>query len=364
MTFAKKQDILLGETTPTYTTLTVENGRFSREGLWAGTYVVTADKDGFIRKTLTNEVIVEGGRSANATLQAVSPDANQNDLVILERQTGDFGINGGAEYTNERTVTVNLKFTGIEEFQYRVNGAEFSDWIKWEPDEEGQMDYSVELPGITGANDLGSRLIEIRTKNLQGAESSEPFSQASIILDQTPPSDPFILINGGDRYTNSRNVSLRLSANDLNRVTRIRISRQDDCAQGCVDDDHPFCNSVAYSAEYEHQLFTDLDGEETLYVCFIDPAGNVSPSASASIILDREAPAFTTYSVLDVDGNACSENCRVNGAGLVFSFAEKFDGFTQTDSKANAIWLSLDDPDYQRGDWQPFQTGNNSNQGV
>ena len=144
ITVRKQVDPELGETAPTYTVQTVApdaeclgqcarergapadiclpddvsekcreckrrcaSGRFSIAGLWAGSYIITAVKDGFEQKTLSQVVLVDGLSPADATHPDSSPDANQDGVVILQRATGDFLINGGADYTNDSTVKSN-----------------------------------------------------------------------------------------------------------------------------------------------------------------------------------------------------------------------------------------------------------------
>ena len=368
VTLVKREDAALGEAAPTYTTVTVDGGRFSREGLWAGRIRYQRCEEGFIKQVLSETVRVVGGRSVDATVNSLN--ANDEGIVVLQRQTGDFLINGGAEYTNARDAVVELEFVAIQEFQYRINGSEFSEWIAWAPtDDSGKiMEYGINLPAVDGDNDTGNRLVEIRTKNLQGIESGEPYYQTSIILDQTAPDNPSVIIDDGRAYTNSSLglVSLRLAATDLNQIYRVRLSDNDDCQtpnRACETPDNPFCDSVLYEPTMQYSLVgADTDGNKSVYACFIDPAGNVSAAAMANIILDRAKPVVQNLTVRDVNDQDCSTNCKVNENSLRFTLTEGA-SVANTDSTASEMWVSIGDAEYSQGAWQVYQRPLGSNAG-
>ena len=132
------------------------------------------------------------------------------------------------------------------------------------------MEYGVTLPDVADAEDSGERTIEIQTKSVQGVESSEPFYQAGIILDQTPPTEPEVALNEGRIYSEPSGQS-EFSAVDSNGVYRVRLSNDDDCTQPnepCEDAASPFCDTDLYSANFEYTLSRDVDGREDIYVCF------------------------------------------------------------------------------------------------
>jgi len=96
--------------------------------------------------------------------------------------------------------------------------------------------------------------------------------------DLTAPSGT-ISIAGGATYTNTPQVVLNLSATDNVAVTSMQFS----------DDGTNFGAAITYSTT---TLYTvpGADGEKTVYVKFMDAAGNVSAPASDTIILDTVPP--------------------------------------------------------------------------
>jgi hypothetical protein len=106
--------------------------------------------------------------------------------------------------------------------------------------------------------------------------------------DDAAPTGCSILINGGDTSTSNPAVTLTLSAIDaLSGVAKMQFS----------DNGTSYGTAVAYATTYPYTLPSG-DGLKTVYVEFIDGAGNVSAAVSASITLSTapscSAPTGTT----------------------------------------------------------------------
>lgn len=101
-----------------------------------------------------------------------------------------------------------------------------------------------------------------------------------VVVDNTPP-EGSVLINEGAAYTSELTVTLSLEAEDeQGEVTGMQFTHEDATEFSEVE-------SLASSREW---VLTAGDGKKTVGVRFLDRAGNTSPVASATILLDTEAP--------------------------------------------------------------------------
>jgi len=80
-------------------------------------------------------------------------------------------------------------------------------------------------------------------------------------------------------YTNSRNVSLTLSATDIN-LTEMRVAENPSFAGASWE---------AYSTS-KSWILTSGDASKTVYAQFRDIVGNISSTAGASIVFDETKP--------------------------------------------------------------------------
>ncbi|RLC40328.1 MAG: hypothetical protein DRH49_07280, partial [Candidatus Coatesbacteria bacterium] len=109
-----------------------------------------------------------------------------------------------------------------------------------------------------------------------------------IIVDNTPPQGT-IIINNGNGYTNSQDVTLTLSAqDDLSGIEKMEFS----------NDKTNFSTPEGYSTSKPWTL-TNGDGKKTVSVRFQDKAGNYSNIATDTIILDTTAPVVNITSPPD-----------------------------------------------------------------
>jgi hypothetical protein len=365
----------------TYTTTTASDGSFSLTGIWAGNYHVWAEKEGYNRKRVGENITI----SANETTDT----ADASD--VLSQQTGDFSINGGDGFTSEVQVQLSMGFSDIQAFRFRIDGAAFSDWINWDDaDQDGFMDYGnngeVELPALLGEDDNGDRIIEIETENLEGVLSGTPYFQASIRLDTIAPVGTKLLFTGAGItaddttiYSNAEfgEVNLDLSAEDANwepdiaGLARVRLSENSDChlPQSVCElgvPDHE-CDSRIWSPIMTYELpDRQVEGLKTFYACFIDPAGNVSPPLSTQIELDRVPPTLSTLSVVDATGQPCLPGdvveCWVNARQVELRLLEAFDP-TVVVADARSVWAVVDDPNFLTGTWSAYAPAPDENEG-
>jgi hypothetical protein len=132
--------------------------------------------------------------------------------------------------------------------------------------------------------------------NELGSEDADYTSEATLLAygDYESPYSCYITINHGDPYTASRDVTLTIhGCHDESSVSGIRL-----------------CNDNAYCLDPEERQYStsvswrlsDGDGQKTVYVRFVDAAGNESlPVWDTITLADTEAPSTPTVSI---DGGA------------------------------------------------------------
>jgi large repetitive protein len=109
--------------------------------------------------------------------------------------------------------------------------------------------------------------------------NTETVKTQTYTIDKTIPTGS-ITINSGGSYTNSRNVTLRLSCTDANGCSQMQFSHEYN---------GPYSGAENYASTKAWTL-TAGDGSKSAYVKFKDRAGNWSYSYLASVTLDTTPP--------------------------------------------------------------------------
>jgi len=193
---------------------------------------------------------------------------NASDTIVLDttEPTCSLSINSGASYTNTRAVTLSITASdanGVEYMRFKNNTFNWTDWETY---------ATTKSWNLTNAE--GERTVYVMVKDAAGNTKT---ASDTITLDTTPPADLSILINNGASYTNSKQVSLTLSASG--GPTKIYLSND-------------ATNWVQYN--YTTSLTWNLtagDGVKTVYYKAADAAGNNATAVSATITLDTTAPS-------------------------------------------------------------------------
>ncbi|MQY70033.1 MAG: hypothetical protein GH145_04130, partial [Firmicutes bacterium] len=139
------------------------------------------------------------------------------------------------------------------------------------PAEQGVYVITYLISTVNGRSDA-SYSVSVTATDGAGNSAS---SSISLTLDNTAPSG-FISINNDAAYTNSRTVTLTLSATN---ATQMQFSN--DASSWSDWEDYSTTKSWTLSSG---------DGKKKVYVKFKDGAGNVSEIYSDNIILDRTPP--------------------------------------------------------------------------
>ena len=198
-----------------------------------------------------------------------APHAISPNSIFIPDTTPPAGtgiiINGGADVTGNRSVTLSLSATDANEMRVS-NSRTFAD--TWET-------YATSKTWTLPSGD-GEKVVFAQFRN-SGGNVSDVVS-ASIALDTKSP-EGSITINGGASVTNNPKVTLELSSDD---ASEMRISN----SQIFTD------TWEAYAASKTWTL-PPGDGDKTVYAQFRDAAGNVSDAVSDRISLDTEKPGIT-----------------------------------------------------------------------
>lgn len=212
------------------------------------------DTDPFGKYGAPDPVTVEPGvDTPNIDITLVDPTAPPTGTIV---------INGGATYTRSRNVTLALDAEDAVEMCFSNNNPT---WSAWEP-------YATTKSWSLSSGD-GQKTVYVKFKNAGGVESDT--CSDTIILD-TIASTGSISINNGAAYTDSRSVSLTLSA--IGAATM------------CFSNNNSAWSSWESYATSKSWTLVSGDGTKRVYARFKDKAGNVSKTYSDTIILDTTPP--------------------------------------------------------------------------
>ncbi|RJQ52684.1 MAG: hypothetical protein C4521_09665, partial [Actinobacteria bacterium] len=234
---------------------------------WATTYTVTVNTG--VADQAGNGLEVKQAWSFTTSGSGLNPPS------------GTMEIAAGAAYATTAGVSIDSTVTGASDMRMRNSG---DSWSVWQA-------YSASKTWTLVSGD-GAKTVEVEYRN----EAGSLVLSDTIVLDSAAPSGS-VVINGGADYTDTAEVSLALAATDPNGVTRMRLSND-----GIFD--LPAEDWRAYATSSSWTLSSG-DGTKTVWVEYQDPAGNISPAYSDTIIL--------------TSGPAPGTMCLNNGAALTSS---------------------------------------------
>jgi hypothetical protein len=138
-------------------------------------------------------------------------------------------------------------------------------------------DSSLKWTWNTRQSSEGRHRIEAVARSVEGHRSS---IAREVIVDNTPPTGS-IIVNDGAGYTSEVTVTLELEADDAQGEIAGMQFTQDSASE--------FTELEEYATSRQWILGAG-DGEKTVGVRYVDAAGNVSPTYTASIIVDTDPP--------------------------------------------------------------------------
>ncbi len=195
----------------------------------------------------------------------------ESDSIIIDTTppaNGSMVINNGLPATNSSSVTLTLSATDATTIVSQMmisNGPDFTD-ANWES-------FTNKRSWTVSAGD-DTKTVYVKFRDLVGNETKA--ISASIVLDTKMPVLPSVSIQEGE-YTNNSTIHLSLSASD---ATLMKISEDTGFAGVSAI---PFALDATWS-------LSNGDGSKTIYVVYLDDAGNETEPVSASVILDTISP--------------------------------------------------------------------------
>jgi PKD repeat protein len=186
--------------------------------------------------------------------------------------TGSIAINGGAEFTATRAVTLSLAATGAIEM--RLRNSETDPWGAWTP-------YARTKAWMLAAGDEGPRTVYAQFRD-HLTNLSAPVSD-SINLDTVDPPRGSIQINNGAEFTLNLSVTLGISATG---AVRMRLKQDNEQTWGAW---------MGYATTVPWTLSKGQDGDRVVYVQFEDHWATRSAVRYDKIFYDSFAAPNLVY---------------------------------------------------------------------
>ena len=196
-----------------------------------------------------------------------------SDSIILDFSgpTGSIVINNGDANTSSTAVTLTLSATDITS---PVTQMQFSnDNSTWSALEPYATSKAWTLPSGGGDKTVYVRFVD------EATNYSVTYSDTITYGNDTIPPTGSVLINNGATVTISSAVTLSLLASDNIGVTDMRLSN-----------DGNTWNAWEAFASTKPWTFPSGDGTRSIFVQYRDQVSNVSPTYSASILVDGTSP--------------------------------------------------------------------------
>lgn len=194
------------------------------------------------------------------------------DYIILDTTPPElelFEINDGKYYTNDPNVNIRVKgkdtLAGIESIKLS------NDNVNWTTYPYSEENLTWRLTNGDGEKTVYLRLVDKATNH-------SPVYSKKVYLDMTKPTVS-VVINNGDEYTTTREVTLKITyADGQSGVEKIRI----------IEGERVFeMNTPNTSGTITLPWTLDFGVVKEVKVQAIDKAGNISDTASDTIIVDK-----------------------------------------------------------------------------
>ena len=241
-------------------------------------------------------------------------------------------INGGSEYTTNRTVTLALSSTGASQMMVSES-ASFSG-ASWET-------YSTSKSFTLSSSD-GTKTVYAKFKDAAGNESTAVSD--SIVLDQTAPAS-FSLISPDDSaYTSSSRPSFSFKAtsdatsglsfyevivDSASLITNIlptctapnSSSSCSDSTHGRFEDDSKIIiyDGENITASWKEESKDLNEGTHHWKVVAVDKAGNRREEGERTLYVDKTAPAIRITKIGDYDNLTLEENTITSSTRFYFT---------------------------------------------
>ncbi|MDP2345041.1 MAG: carboxypeptidase-like regulatory domain-containing protein [Deltaproteobacteria bacterium] len=262
--------VTLSGSAGTFATASAPTGAFTFQSVPSGTYNLAAARTGFVAG--------EGG-AVEVLPGAVSV---VDDVIVLNALIGDFAINGGAAFTNDRVLELVIQSDDAVDMRL----SERADLADATPQ---TFDPSPQFT-LTSVGD-GEKTVFLELIDENG-DPTGPFS-ASIVLDTTPPANA--------------SIAAPAFSNDAAGIVPLGLFATDDLGSGVaemqVDVDGTFSAPFqAFATALALPIVPNSEGPHTLSARFRDRAGNETATLGApsvTVTLDRLVPVVDAVTIRD-----------------------------------------------------------------
>ena len=176
----------------------------------------------------------------------------------------DFIVNRGLPYFRSKDRYILIEISGEEIFRMHISTRKDFLNSRWKK-------YISEIKNFPIPLSEGKKTIYAQFADLAGNKTK--IISSSFTIDTKPPSNIKIIINKGERYTNSQVVHIDIFADGASQMIIRKPGSEWE----------PFLKTLEYK-------LPKGDGEKKVIIKFKDKAGNVSSAAGSIIILDTKPP--------------------------------------------------------------------------
>jgi len=227
----------------------------------------------------------------------VSTSASDGITLVVTDITApaspSININSSADNTNSIDVILSVSATDAEGvtgyYAKESNTAPVSNAAGWDI-VNSSTNYSDNVSfTLSSSSSVGnhSRTVYIWFKDQAGNVSSSASDGITLVVNElTPPANPSISINSGAGNATSYNVYLSISATDNVGVTGYLTSETNTTPSNSDSGWTSITSTTSFSDNVPFLLSNGNNVTRTVYVWFIDGAGNISSAASDSIMTD------------------------------------------------------------------------------
>ncbi|UQZ34807.1 hypothetical protein C2I18_15495 [Paenibacillus sp. PK3_47] len=210
------------------------------------------------------------GEDGSFTLEVTDAAGNKTSVTFTvdkKEPTSEVAIESGALFT--ASFSVNLSITDVNSGEEMRLANEDREWSQWEPV------TSPKTWNVSAGDGVKSVYMEVRDKAGNIHSSSD-----TIVVDTIKPTGSLI-INGGGGFTNQQEVTLGLTAHDLNGPVQVRFSNGDGV-----------WSAWESAASTKSWMLENSDGAKSVTMEVRDAAGNME-SFTDTINFDAKLPIIT-----------------------------------------------------------------------
>jgi hypothetical protein len=218
--------------------------------------------------------------STAETMSLTVGGASQTTVIYVAPANGDGET--GCNLKNDASLTINVSSSNparatVSPSQVTLDdcGQVNGETITVTPVSAGSASITFTQEAFTGSNPQGTFVYNTATFTANVAAPA----------DSTAPAGS-VSIDGNAAYTNSTSVDLDLAATDAVGVTAFRVANGSDCSSAAWQ---AVTSTTSFSQTVAHTLAAG-DGSKTVCAQYQDAQGNVSSTATDSIVLDTIAP--------------------------------------------------------------------------